>query len=115
MCALRAIRRDVLLVLGMTEMTYGWNLEMQMRAARSRLRILEVPVNNRPRLGGESKVAGSWRGSLRAGTRIVRTFGRLLLAPPGPGVLTPHGPGILAPRVPDASTPPGPDIKESRS
>ena len=40
MCALRAIRRDVLLELGMTEMTYGWNLEMQMRAARRRLRIL---------------------------------------------------------------------------
>jgi hypothetical protein len=82
MCALRAIRREVLLALGMTEMTYGWNLEMQMRAARSRLRILEVPVNNRTRLGGESKVAGSWRGSFKAGTRILGTFGRLLLAPP---------------------------------
>jgi glycosyltransferase involved in cell wall biosynthesis len=82
MCALRAIRRDVLLTLGMTEMTYGWNLEMQMRAARSKLRILEVPVNNRRRLGGESKVARSLRGSVTAGTRIVSTFGRLLLAAP---------------------------------
>jgi glycosyltransferase involved in cell wall biosynthesis len=80
MCAFRAIRRDVLLEFGMTEMTYGWNLEMQMRAARSGLRILEVPVDNRRRSGGTSKVAGSVRGSLRAGTRILATFGRLLLA-----------------------------------
>lgn len=82
MCALRAIRRDSLLALGMTEMTYGWNLEMQMRAARANLRILEVPVNNRARIGGESKVAGSLRGSVEAGARILRTFGRLALAPP---------------------------------
>jgi glycosyltransferase involved in cell wall biosynthesis len=81
MCALRALRRETLLTLGMTEMTYGWNLEMQMRAARAKLRILEVPVNNRRRLGGESKVAGSLRGSLRAGTRILGTFGRLMFAP----------------------------------
>jgi glycosyltransferase involved in cell wall biosynthesis len=82
MCALRAIRRDRLLNLGMTEMTYGWNLEMQMRAARAGLRILEIPVNNRPRIGGESKVAGSLKGSVRAGARILRTFGRLMLAAP---------------------------------
>lgn len=80
MCALRAIRRHLLLDLGMREMTYGWNLEMQIRVAQRRLRVLELPVNNRPRLGGESKVAGSWRGSLRAGTRILLTFGRLLLS-----------------------------------
>jgi glycosyltransferase involved in cell wall biosynthesis len=81
MCAFRAIRRDLLLGFGMTEMTYGWNLEMQMRAARDGARILEVPVDNRRRSGGTSKVAGSVRGSLRAGTRILATFGRLLLAP----------------------------------
>jgi glycosyltransferase involved in cell wall biosynthesis len=81
MCAFRAIRRDLLLGFGMTEMTYGWNLEMQMRAARGGARILEVPVDNRRRSGGTSKVAGSVRGSLRAGTRILATFGRQLLAP----------------------------------
>ncbi len=59
MCAFRAIRRDTLLALGMREMTYGWNLEMQMRAARAGLRVLEMPVAYRRRLGGESKVAGS--------------------------------------------------------
>ena len=77
MCAFRAIRRDVLLRLGMTEMTYGWNIEMQMKAARMRLRILEVPMPYRRRSGGVSKVAGSLRGSLRAGHRIITTFVRV--------------------------------------
>lgn len=82
MCAFRAIRRDALLALGMTEMTYGWNLEMQMRAARRRLRILELAVHNRQRIGGTSKVAGSFRGSVKAGTRILATFTRQLMAAP---------------------------------
>lgn len=79
MCAFRAIRRDVLLRLGMRELTYGWNLEMQMRAARAGLRVLEIPVDYRKRFGGESKVAGSLRGSLRAGFRIIATFARVAL------------------------------------
>lgn len=77
MCAFRAIGRDTLLALGMREMTYGWNLEMQMRAARDGLRVLEVPVRNRRRIGGVSKVAGTVRGTLRAGSRIVATFVRV--------------------------------------
>ena len=77
MCAFRAIRRDLLLQLGMRELTYGWNIEMQMRAARSGLRVLEIPVPYRCRTGGESKVAGSLGGTLRAGTRIVSTFMRV--------------------------------------
>jgi glycosyltransferase involved in cell wall biosynthesis len=81
MCALRAIRRDALLSLGMREMTYGWNLEMQMRAARAHLRIREVPVDYRRRIGGQSKVAGSLSGSLRAGARILSTFARIALEP----------------------------------
>jgi glycosyltransferase involved in cell wall biosynthesis len=79
MCALRAIRRDTLLKLGMREMTYGWNLEMQMRAARAGLRVLEIPVGYRRRQGGESKVAGSLRGSLKAGLRIMATFARVAM------------------------------------
>ncbi|GAC1308670.1 MAG: glycosyltransferase family 2 protein [Steroidobacteraceae bacterium] len=82
MCALRAIRRDVLLALGMREMTYGWNLEMQMRAARTKLKILEIPVDNRRRIGGISKVAGSLHGSVHAGARILRTFARLARSTP---------------------------------
>jgi hypothetical protein len=81
MCAFRAIRRDALLGLGMSEMTYGWNLEMQMRAARAGLRIREIPVPYRCRTGGASKVAGSLRGTLRAGLRIIATFARIARAP----------------------------------
>jgi glycosyltransferase involved in cell wall biosynthesis len=81
MCAFRAIRRDALFALGMQEMTYGWNLEMQMKAARAKLRILEVPVPYARRAGGKSKVAGSIRGTLRAGSRIVLTFARVALQP----------------------------------
>src|SRR5262245_21245951 len=77
MCALRAIRRAALLDLGMRELTYGWNIEMQMRAARAGLRILEIPVDYRCRDGGRSKVAGSLSGTLRAGTRIIATFARV--------------------------------------
>jgi glycosyltransferase involved in cell wall biosynthesis len=77
MCAFRAIRRDRLLALGMREMTYGWNIEMQMRAARAGLRILEIPVPYRRRTGGTSKVAGSLSGTLRASARIIATFVRV--------------------------------------
>jgi len=77
MCALRAIRRETLLDLGMREKTYGWNLEMQMRVARAGLRVLEVPVAYRRRIGGESKVAGSLRGSVKAGLKIMSTFARI--------------------------------------
>jgi glycosyltransferase involved in cell wall biosynthesis len=81
MCALRAIRRDTLLALDMRELTYGWNLEMQMKVARAGLRVLEVPVDYRCRLGGESKVAGSLRGSIKAGLRIMTTFARVAMEP----------------------------------
>lgn len=74
---MRAIRRDALLRLGMREMTFGWNLEMQMRAARAGLRIIEVPVVHRRRIGGVSKVSGSLRGSLKASVRIALTFARV--------------------------------------
>jgi glycosyltransferase involved in cell wall biosynthesis len=77
MCAFRAIRAAALRRLGMREMTYGWNLEMQMRAARSGLKILEIPVPCRRRLAGRSKIAGTLRGTLKAGLRIVATFARI--------------------------------------
>jgi len=77
MCPFRAIRRDALARLDMREETYGWNLEMQMKAARARLRILEVPVNHRCRAGGESKVSGTLRGTFVAGARILATLVRV--------------------------------------
>jgi glycosyltransferase involved in cell wall biosynthesis len=70
----RAISRVTLNRLHMQEMTYGWNLEMQMKAAREGLRILEVPVSYRRRQGGVSKVAGSLSGSFKAAIRIMRVF-----------------------------------------
>ncbi len=80
MCAFRAIRRDAFDKLNMREMTYGWNIEMQMKAARAGLRILEIPLPYRCRAGGESKVAGSLRGTLRASSRIIATFLRVATA-----------------------------------
>jgi glycosyltransferase involved in cell wall biosynthesis len=79
MCAYRAIRRDTLLTLGMRELTYGWNLEMQMRTARSGLRVLELPVVYRRRRGGQSKVAGNLSGSVKAAARIIATFVRVAM------------------------------------
>lgn len=73
----RAITRQALQSLHMSEQTYGWNLEMQMRAAQRGLRIREIPVSYRKRAGGQSKVAGSLSGSLRAAIRIVQTLLRV--------------------------------------
>ena len=77
MCPFRAIRRNALMRLPMREDTYGWNLEMQMRAARAGLRILEVPVAHRRRAGGTSKVSGNLRGTIMASWRILATFTRI--------------------------------------
>ncbi len=74
---LRAISRSALAQLDMREMTYGWNLEMQMKAARLGLRILEVPTTCRKRQGGTSKVAGSLSGSVKAAYRISEVMLRI--------------------------------------
>ena len=80
MCAFRAISREALTRLAMRESTYGWNIEMQMKAARAGLRILELPVPYRCRSGGKSKVAGALGGSLRAGWRIAAVIVRIALS-----------------------------------
>ena len=77
MCPFRAIRRDALLALDLREETYGWNLEMQMKAARRGLRILELPVPHRRRRGGRSKVSGDLAATFRAGLRIAWTLARV--------------------------------------
>lgn len=79
MCAFRAITREALARLDMRETTYGWNIEMQMKAARAGLRILELPVPYRCRAGGASKVAGSVSGSVRAAWRITLTVARIAM------------------------------------
>jgi glycosyltransferase involved in cell wall biosynthesis len=77
----RAITRESLTRLHMREETYGWNLEMQMRAAQSGLRIREIPTTCRKRTGGVSKVAGSLSGSVRAALRITQTLLRVAANP----------------------------------
>jgi len=77
MCAFRAIRRDALLAMQMREMTYGWNLEMQLKAITMGLRIAEVPVDYRRRIGGESKVSGNLRASWQTLLKIVEVFQRV--------------------------------------
>jgi glycosyltransferase involved in cell wall biosynthesis len=67
----RAIRRTSLEQLHMSELTYGWNLEMQVKAARHGLRIVEIPVDYRRRIGGVSKVSGNLGASIKAGWRIL--------------------------------------------
>ena len=62
----RAIRRDRLLALGLTDRGSGWPLEMIGRAGQVGLRVAEVPVCYRPRAGGRSKVSGSVGGTVRA-------------------------------------------------
>ena len=77
MSPFRAIRRDALDRLGMREETFGWNLEMQMRSAAAGLRIVEVPVGQRRRTGGVSKVSGNLTVSVNAAWRLAKTFLRL--------------------------------------
>jgi hypothetical protein len=73
----RAIRRTSLEQLHMSEMTYGWNLEMQIKAAQQGLRILEIPVDYRKRIGGVSKVSGDFKASVMAGVRILKVLFRI--------------------------------------
>ncbi len=74
MCAFRAIRIGHLFGLDMREMTYGWNLEMQILAPRAGLRVREVALPYYCRVAGKSKVAGNVRGSIKAGARILATL-----------------------------------------
>jgi hypothetical protein len=73
----RAVRREALERMGMREMTYGWNLEMQIKAVKMGLRVMEVPVDYRCRIGGESKVSGNLKASVKAGVRILGVLARV--------------------------------------
>ena len=69
----RAIRRDALEQLGMIDRNYGWTIEMQIKAARHKLRIAEVPVRYRIRIG-RSKISGTVKGTMLAGAKIIYTI-----------------------------------------
>jgi glycosyltransferase involved in cell wall biosynthesis len=70
----RAVRREALLDLKLTEMTYGWPTEMIVKAARQAWRIQEIPVTYHPRRGGKSKISGTLRGTILATAFILGTI-----------------------------------------
>lgn len=72
----RAIRRQALQRLKMRDTNYGWTIEMQIKAQREGLRVLEIPVNYRKRRAGKSKISGSLPGSVLAGGKILWTIAR---------------------------------------
>jgi glycosyltransferase involved in cell wall biosynthesis len=76
----RAITAEALRGLGMSDPTYGWTVEMQIKAARAGLRVVEVPVDYRPRIG-RSKVSGTVSGTVKAGSKILGLIARYALTP----------------------------------
>jgi glycosyltransferase involved in cell wall biosynthesis len=73
----RAIRYDKLKQIGMNDKTYGWTVEMQVKAAKAKFKCSEVPVNYRVRIG-KSKVSGTIKGTILAGHKILWTIFKLL-------------------------------------
>lgn len=73
----RAIRTDKLIEIKMQDQTYGWTVEMQLKAAKHKLRSVEVPVSYRKRIGF-SKISGTVKGTLLAGYKIILTIFRYL-------------------------------------
>ncbi|MEM7137135.1 MAG: glycosyltransferase family 2 protein [Myxococcota bacterium] len=71
----RAIRWDTLCSLAMADRDFGWTVEMQIKAAKCRVRHQEVPVSYRPRIG-DSKISGTLVGSVKAGAKILWLLGR---------------------------------------
>lgn len=69
----RAIKFDKLLELEMEDTTYGWTVEMQLKAAKKKMKVTEVPVNYRKRIGF-SKISGTIKGTLMAGYKIITTL-----------------------------------------
>jgi glycosyltransferase involved in cell wall biosynthesis len=69
----RAIRAEALKRLEMQDRNYGWTVEMQVKAARAGLRLAEVPVRYRRRLG-VSKISGTLKGTIKAGYKIIATI-----------------------------------------
>ncbi len=76
----RAIRYEKLLELEMQDKTFGWTIEMQIKALRHGLRYTEVPVSYRKRIG-TSKVTGTLSGTLQASAKILWTIGKYALSP----------------------------------
>ncbi|GAC1310211.1 MAG: glycosyltransferase family 2 protein [Mucilaginibacter sp.] len=73
----RAIRWESLQQMNMCDKTYGWTVEMQLKAAKYKLKIQEVPVSYRVRIGS-SKISGTIKGTLLAGYKIITTIFKYL-------------------------------------
>lgn len=73
----RSIRFDKLIQIDMKDKTYGWTVEMQLKAAKNGLNCIEVPVNYRRRIG-TSKVSGTVKGTIMAGYKILWTIFKYL-------------------------------------
>ena len=76
---LRAIRAQSLKALGMCDRNFGWTIEMQIKAVQKCLRIQEIPVRYRHRIG-QSKISGTLSGSMKAGYKILYTIGKYYIA-----------------------------------
>ena len=74
----RAIRYNSLVSIGMKDTNFGWTVEMQIKAIKKGLRIIEVPVNYRERVG-VSKITGTVSGTFKAGIKIIYTIFKYLL------------------------------------
>ena len=73
----RAIKYEQLIALEMRDKTYGWTVEMQLKAAKKKLKVTEVPVNYRKRIGF-SKISGTVKGTILAGYKIITTIFKYL-------------------------------------
>lgn len=71
----RAIRYDRLREMNMQDKTFGWTVEMQVKAAKMGIRVCEVPVSYRKRIG-QSKITGTVQGTIKAGYKILATIFR---------------------------------------
>jgi len=67
----RAIRTQALIDMHMEDPNFGWNVEMQLKAVQRGFRVMEVPVQCRQRIAGNSKVSGSFRGAVRCGAKMM--------------------------------------------
>ena len=74
----RAIRYESLQAVAMQDTNFGWTVEMQIKAVKKGLRILEIPVKYRERVG-VSKITGTFSGTIKAGTKIIYTIFKYLL------------------------------------
>ena len=90
----RAIDYQTLCGMKMSDRNFGWTIEMQIKATRARLRTVEIPVPYRCRVG-QSKISGTFWGSVKAGTKILYTVAKYGVIPHRPAQHTPHGEASL--------------------